>query len=299
MISEVDQSDIELHNRQKALVCDQHKDMAIKFYCTDCDKFSCHTCEVLYHKKHDCIRIEDADAKLCMQINNSVEKVQEIIIFHEKQVEEVQLSKETLKNDTNKLLKALKNLVDEVQTKMQAEFDKIVGKLNEYYKNLVKSISEKTEEKIIELENNVKETQRKLQSLKDTMSLFKKHTPPLSTPPERASFLKDNPITQLTSKLVSDNYSPVHKLPDIDQWKNDIENWNQSAMKLLHSVTDLPQLTDNSKPVLITSRSRFVYVQFYQEVSTPPPPIFSNAVPQFFCMPSLPYNLPCKLALSH
>ena len=265
-ISEVDQSDIELHNRQKALVCDQHKNMEIKFYCTECDTFSCHTCEVLYHKKHDCISIEDADAKLCSQINNSVDKVQEIIIFHKKKVVEVQLSKETLENDKNEFLKALKNLVDEVKTKMQTEFDKIVRKVDDYYNNLVKLVATETEKKIIELENNIQETQRKLQSLKDTMSLFKRHTPPLSTPAERASFLKDNSITQLTSKLELDNYCPVYKLSDIDQWKNDIENWNKSVTKLFHSVTDISQLIDNSRPLLITSKSRFVYVQFYQGV---------------------------------
>ena len=258
VISEVDQSDVELHNRQKALMCDQHKDKATEFYCTDCEKFSCHTCEVLYHKKHDCISIEDADAKLCSQINNSVEKVQNIVIFYEKKVEEIKLSKETLENDKNKLLKTARDQVEEVKTKIQTEFNKILGKVDDYYKKLVKLITEKTEEKIIELEKNKKETQRKLQSLKDTMSAYKKHKPPLSTPAERASVLKENSITQLTTKSELDNYYPVHKLSDYNQWKNDIENWNQSVMKLLQSVTDLPQLNDNTRPVFIASRSRFV-----------------------------------------
>ena len=257
-ISEVDQSDLELHNRKKALVCDQHKDKAIEFYCTNCDKFSCHTCEVLYHKKHDCISIEDADAKLCIEINNSIEKVQEIIISHEKKVEEVKLSKKTLENDKNKLLKDVKNLVDEVKTKMQMEFDKTVGKVDEYYKNLVKSITEKIEEKIIEFENNMKETQRKLQSLKDTMSLFKSHTPPLSTPAERAAFLKDNSINQLTSKSELDNCPTAHQLSDFSQWKNDVDNWNQSLMKIIHPLKDLPQISDYFRLALITSGLRFV-----------------------------------------
>ena len=258
LISEVDQSDLELHNRKKALVCDQHKDKAIEFYCTECDKFSCHTCEVLYHKKHDCISIEDADAKLCTEINNSIEKVQEIIISHEKNVEEVKLSKKTLENDKNKLLKDVKNLVDEVKTRMQMEFDKIVGKVDTYYKNLVKSITEKIEEKIIEFENNMKETQRKLQSLKDTMSLFNRHTPPLSTPAERAAFLKENSITQLTNKSELDNCPASHQLSDFSQWKNDVDNWNQSLMKIIHSLKDLPQITDYIRLALITSELRFV-----------------------------------------
>ena len=264
MINELDQSDIDLHNRQKALLCDKHKDKPIEFYCTDCDKFSCQKCDTLYHKKHDSISIEDADAKLHLQLDNSVEKVQEIMNLHEEKVKEVTLSKETLENDKNKLLKAIKALVEEAKTKLQTEFDKIIGKVDDYYENLVKSIVEKTEAKIIELNNNIKETQGKLQSLKDTMSLFKRYASPLSTPTERASFLKGNTITSLISKSEEDSFSPVYKLSDISHWKNDIDNWNQSVMKLLHSVKDLPQidLDEGTRPFFITSGLRFV--KFYQ-----------------------------------
>ena len=261
MIKELDQSDIDLHNRQKALLCAQHKDKPIEFYCTNCDKFTCQKCDTLYHKKHDSISIEDADAKLHLQIDNSVEKVQEIMNWHEKKIKEVTLSKETLENDKNKLLKAVKTQVNEVKTKLKAEFDKIVRKVDDHYKKLVKSVVEKTEAKIMELNNNIKETQRQLQSLKNTMSLFKRYASPLSTPIERASFLKDNSITQLISKSdSSDNFNtPDNKLSDISQWKNYIEYWSQSVIKLLHSVNDLPQITDiNTRPVFATPSMRFV-----------------------------------------
>ena len=258
LISEVDQSDIELHNRQNALMCDQHKDKATEFYCTDCDKFICQKCETLYHKKHDCISIEDADAKLCIQIENSVEKVQRIIHLLEEKVKEVTLSKETLGNNKDILLTAVKSLVDEVKAKLQTEFDKIIGQVDGYYDSFVKSIVEKTEDKIIELNNNMKETQRKLQSLKDTMSLLKRYTSPLSTPTERASFRKNNTITQLISKSDLGDYTPDNKLSDISQWKSDIDNWSQFVMKLLNSVKDLPQITDSNRPVFTTSSVRFV-----------------------------------------
>ena len=258
MINEIDQSDIELHNRQKALLCNQHKDKTIEFYCTNCDKFSCHTCYVLFHTKHECISVEDADAKLCSQIDNSVGKVEEIMNLHEKKVKEVTLFKEILENDKNKLLKAVKTLIDEVKTKLKTEFDKIIGKVDDYYKKLIKSIVEKTDERIIEFNNNIKETQGKLQNLKDSVSLFKRYTSPFSTPTERASFLKDNSITQLISKSDLGAYTPDNKLSDISQWKNDIDNWNQSVMTLLHSVKDLPQINDNTRPVFTTPSMRFV-----------------------------------------
>ena len=64
-ISEIDQSDIGLHNRQMALLCNQHMDKPIEFYCTNCDKFICNTCYVLFHNKHDCISVDNTDIKSC------------------------------------------------------------------------------------------------------------------------------------------------------------------------------------------------------------------------------------------
>ena len=258
LLSEVDQSDIELHNRQKTLLCNQHKDKAIEFYCTNCDMFVCCSCYILFHNKHDCISVEEADAKLCSKINDLVKKFQEIINLNEKMVKEVTQSKKTLENDKNKFLEALKALTDDVKAKLQIEFEKILGKVDKYYNNVVKLVFEKTEAKTQEFEKIIAETQKKLLSLKDAMSSFERHTSPLSTPVERASVLKDDSITQLTSKLEVNNYFSGYQLPDISQWKNNIDNWNQSVMKLLHSVIDLPLITDNIRSVLITSKSRFV-----------------------------------------
>ena len=162
-------------------------------------------------------------------------------------------------------MKAVKNIVEEVKTNLQSEFDKIVGKVDAYYRNLVKSIAEKTESKIIELENNTKETQRKLQNLKDTMSLFEKHAPPLSNPVKRASFLKVNSIPQLTNKLEIDNFCLNNQLSDISQWKTDINKWNRSVTNLLKFVNDLPQITDNIRPILLSPKLRFVCTIFLSE----------------------------------
>ena len=257
LISEVDQSDIELHNRQKALLCNQHKDKAIEFYCTNCDMFVCCSCYILFHNKHDCISVEEADAKLCSKLDDSVKKFQANINLSEKMVKEATQSKKTLENDRYTFLEAVKALIDDVKAKLQIEFEKILGKVDAYYNNVVKLVFEKTEEKTQELEKIIAETQKKLLSLKNAMSSFKRHTSPLSTPVERASVLKDDSITQLTSKLEVNNYFSGYQLSDNSQWKNNIDNWNQSVIKLLHSVIDLPLITD-TRSVLIMSKSRFV-----------------------------------------
>ena len=258
MISELDQSDIELHNRQISLLCNQHKDKPIEFYCTNCDKFICNTCYVIFHNKHDCVTVEDADEKLFSQIDISVKKFQKSINLNEEMVKEITLPKKALENDKNKFLEAMNKLIDDAKAKLQRKFNKIVRQVDEYYKNLVKLVLKKTEEKTIELENIIEETQRKLGNLKDTMSLFSRHTSPLSTPIERASILKDKSITQLTSKLEINNYFTRYHVSDINEWKNDIDNWSHSVVKLLRSVTDLPLIIDNTRPVLVELRLRFV-----------------------------------------
>ena len=52
-----------------------HKDKAIEFFCMNCDKFSCHTCYVLFHNTHKCISVKEAGAKLLPQFNDLEQKV--------------------------------------------------------------------------------------------------------------------------------------------------------------------------------------------------------------------------------
>ena len=260
LISDIDQSDIESRNRQRALLCKQHKDKAIEYYCTNCDTFVCCSCYILYHNKHDCISVEDVDAKLCTQIDNSVKKIQESINLNDEMIKEVTLSKKTLENDKSKYLEALTKLIDDVKAKLKIEFKKLVEKVDDYYKNLVNLVNKQSEVKTMELGNFIDETRKKQESLKNILSSYKILMSPVTTPVERASFLKNNLITQL--KLEVNKYFTGYHLPDISLWKNDIDNWYQSLMKLFHTVRELPQVTDSTRPILIDLRLRFVYYFF-------------------------------------
>ena len=265
ILNEIDISDIELHNRQKALICDQHKDKTIEFFCTTCEKFSCNNCYVFYHNKHACISVEEADAKLCSQLDELAKNVQESINVNEEIIEGVNLYKDVLENDKNNFLETIKNFIYNFKGKLQIEFEKMVQKVDEYYTSLIKLIVEKTEEKKNELEKNLNEAQKKLQDLREIVSSFEKESSSLSTPVERASFLKNCSFkpTQAISKFEV-NLHLDNQLLDISKWKNDMDSWIQSLTKLLHTVKDLPQITENTKNVLIKSRKRFVY--FYKMI---------------------------------
>ena len=260
-LNKVDQSDIELHNRQKTLLCLKHKDKLIEFHCINCEMFTCSSCYILNHNKHDCISVEEADIKLLLALEDLAKKTNDKIKVNEELIKTSKLSKETLEDNKNKLLETVTSLISEVKRTLQVEYEKIVSKVDESYENVVKVIIEKTEEEKTRVNQVLSQTQVKLQSFQEAMLSLKKQMSPLSTAVERASFLKDNAVTQLTIKLeITNNFLPSYQLSDIRQWKADIYNWLQSFQKMLSQVNDLPLIS--SKEVIITSQIGFVHTQY-------------------------------------
>ena len=251
-ITEIDQSDIEIHNRKRTLFCNQHKDKPIEFHCTNCDKFVCCSCYILFHNKHDCVSVEDADTNLCVQINDSKEKIQKQININDEKIKTGKLFEETLENEKSTLLREVQTLVNNVKGKLQIEYEKIVGTIDEYYLNIVKLIHEKTDEEKEKLEKTLKETQTTLQKLQEAMSSIKKYAVPSSNVIERALFLKNNVITQLNNTPDVSNYRPCHPLLDLSQWKVDMNDWLQLLTKALLSVRVLPPI--NSKNAMTILR---------------------------------------------
>ena len=261
LISEIHHTDIELHNRQRMLLCNQHKDKAIEFFCTDCDKLSCQTCYVLFHNTHKCISVEEAGAKLLPQLEDAKQKVHESIILSEEKLKTIKLSTEKLENDKRKLLEAVQSLTNNRMGKLQAEHEKIMGKLDEcLIKGLTQLIVEKMNEEKKELEKFFKETQAKLKSLQEALLSLKNLTLPSSSAIERVSFLTDRlySITQLTNMSEVTSYRSSYQLPEVNQWQANRINWLQLFTTMLSNMAALPQT--NSKDVTIMPRYvRFLY----------------------------------------
>ena len=118
VMSEIDQSDVELHNRQRALLCSQHKDKAFEFYCTNCNQFSCHSCNVFIHNTHKLISVQEADSKFCTQLDAAEKSAQESINIAKEEIKMVTLSNEALETSETKLLEAEKALLDDVKRRI-------------------------------------------------------------------------------------------------------------------------------------------------------------------------------------
>ena len=255
MISAIDELDFELHNQQKSLFCNQHKDKAIEFYCTNCDKFSCNICYVVTHNTHKCICVEDADSKLFLQLGDFAKKFQKCIVLNEEKIKTIKLVQENLESDKLKLLEEIKFMVENVKSKLQIEHEKILGNIEDCYRNTKKVILDKADEEKREIDSILQETQTKLQSLQESLSSIKRHALPTSTVVERASLLKDKSFTWMANNLNVTIYNPNHHLLDISQWRAAMNDWLQSLSKTLSKMKVLPQIDIQD----ITISARYVY----------------------------------------
>ena len=62
-MTEVNQADVELHNRKKSSACTKHSNQEVVLYCTECEQVACTVCCVVSHVEHmkKCVSIEEID----------------------------------------------------------------------------------------------------------------------------------------------------------------------------------------------------------------------------------------------
>ena len=80
---------------------------------------------------HKCISVEEADAKLLPQLEDVVHKVKASIKLSEEKLITEQLSKDILENDKSKMLESVNILINNVKGKLQVEYEKTVGEIDE------------------------------------------------------------------------------------------------------------------------------------------------------------------------
>ncbi len=243
-MNEVDQSDVELNYQRKALLCAQHKDKLMELLCTHCDQFICHKCYISSHNSHECVSAEYADAKLKLQIDQLKINVQENVNKIDGKVKLLKSVKLSLETSKANQLQYIKILLDDVKKQLRVEHDKIISKIDECFKNAVKSIDEKTHAKNKELEQEVQANEAKLQSLQEAMSSIEQYTTPLSTAVERATLLKEDSIGQImkTAKFTPHYQSHWLIQEPIIEWKTSIDDWLLSYKNTLSFFQNVPQL---------------------------------------------------------
>ena len=145
-IFDIDQSDIERHNQQKDLLCNQHKKETINFYCSTCEEYGCHNCYILSHNKHECIDVETADASNKAQLEELMNKANSNVQQQEAIVKNLLLAKTTLESDQENVIETIKMLVSDVKQKIKNEYDKIMRKIDECLSNALQLINRKVQE---------------------------------------------------------------------------------------------------------------------------------------------------------
>ena len=252
---DIDQSDIERHNQQKDLLCNQHKKETINFYCTTCEEFGCHTCYILSHNKHECIDVEKADASNKEQLEELVNKVYYKVQQQEATIKDMLLAKTTLESDQQTVIKTINMVVSDVKQKMKNEYDKIIQKIDECLSNALQSVNDKVQAEKEKIEKITENFKLQLQSLQESMSSLKRHIQPLSSAIERWKLLKDKTITEKVNVTINNDCS-VSQLTGVHKWKSQINNLLQSYEQALSSVNTIPLLSDED--IMVVSPNRLI-----------------------------------------
>ena len=255
-ISEVNLTDIEIHNRQKSMLCSLHKNQEVVLYCIDCKQFSCTVCYALSHNKHQCCSVEEADTAVTEKLNESVLSLQKSITRQEDSLKRLMQSKISIDEDKEKIICSIGELIRDAKQKLQAEFDKLICNVDECYIKTVQVICERVSLERLKLDQLVKDTRASLQSLQDAVSNLKRHLPPLSSAVERAKLATDNGQDEDSLKTAEAEAitSPVNRLSDISAWKSHMNNWLMSCVSTLPAKCDIPILNIDDIEMVHESR---------------------------------------------
>ena len=126
-------------------------------------------------------------------------QIQESVDLYEKKIEALKACKQTLENNKSTELQGINALINDIKNKLRSEYATLIGKIDDCYKKVSKSIEVVSKEKETVLEQAINETQVKLQSLLDAISI-NKHKSSQSTATERAKLLKDDSVSKITIK---------------------------------------------------------------------------------------------------
>ena len=122
--------------------CSEHKDEALKLYCSDCHKLVCCNCIVVDHKDHRYALVVDA-APLCKaEVKKKAESVRKISDSLKAAVKSLEESKKKLLDQGTTTERAIDDALDKMVAKMTEKRRELKAKASEMVSEAVKKVSE-------------------------------------------------------------------------------------------------------------------------------------------------------------
>ena len=245
-MTEINQADVELHNRKKSSKCTKHSNQEVVLYCTECEQVACTVCCVVSHAEHmkKCVSIEELDKTFLAKIREELDNTKRCLTDYDNTIKETEKSIEEMgkqqikhKNDENETLNSMKRQITEAYQKIMIDIEDCKTTANN-------AIDEHVKINKIKTGNYIKKIKSKQVSLQATFELLEIQISPLSTPIDRVSILKSSDFSILTDQTgLLDNCQIIDdQLPDLTAWKQLAQDWNVKLVKLLSDAEKIPRL---------------------------------------------------------
>ena len=242
---DIDQSDIKKYNEQKNLACSEHKDETIKFFCINCDKFICHTCYLSSHNAHTYVSQKERDTDQTNKINDSVSSINKHMEKYEALNRQRLMKIKALENHHETVIQGINIMISDVKRKLKNVYEELIHEVDECLTNALQLITERVSTEKRKLNKVIADTKAKLCYMEESVSLLKRHLPPLSSAVKREKLLEGNSFTQLEEKTEDDaRVISNFRLSCIFKWKSEINTWFQLLMQAMSSASNIPLLKD-------------------------------------------------------
>lgn len=137
-------------NEDQSLMCNNHKDQELVFFCIDCDSLICIDCITSTHRRHDCVKVKDIIdtekhklQQLVTHLNESdIPKIEAKVKEVKCKRKENQIKGEIVDNDINSYAFKVINKINEVREKYETQNKTLVEKNDKILKRMEEDLLE-------------------------------------------------------------------------------------------------------------------------------------------------------------
>jgi hypothetical protein len=251
--SDVTQDDVQQRKQLKMANCDVHEEQKLMLYCTTCDQMGCNTCAVIKHRNHECLELNDADARFVGRIGAVLEQLKPVCSKYQDDLLTLTTATETLKTNCNKLSNDVEVVLTKTESEFRAVFDNFMLQLNSTRHVVKQTVQELQDNCEAKLNTEKQQYEKAIDDVKLKMSKCENMLLISSNVFERFNLIKQLPSIECDSvQALSSNCMENVKSSKatLNAWKSGVTQWQEMAKGVASNVTtSLSQL--NLPDVLI------------------------------------------------
>jgi hypothetical protein len=266
-LSDVTHDDVQQRKQLKLANCDVHDEQKLTLYCTSCDQMGCNTCAVIKHRNHECLELNDADARFVGKIGAVFEQLKPLCSKYQNELLTLTRANETLKTNCNKLSCDVDIVLTKTESDVRAVFNNFMLQLNSTRQAVKQTVNELQANSEAKLNTEKQRYEKELDDVKQKIAKCENMLQTSSNVFERCNMIKQLPgvdcdsIQPLNSNCMENVKSSEATL---NAWKCGVAQWHEMVKGVVGNVnTTLSQLnlTDMLNP-------RYLFIFSKVQIST-------------------------------